>query len=199
MNIKITDVRFNNQFRSAQDLTYLISCIGERISVEVDFTYEDITYATADNFIRLSPPASVVNLADTTGIIFSENQGTFLDTKVGDTIVIVRDTFTTVEVNVIETISGTTIRTDHVETDITLADDTDFVFNNTAFQGLTYKFNLTDGSSFTSLIDGEEQRAQIGTMDNTNTSNQSLDLMGIKSWQIDTVQVKGADYLFNNS
>ena len=191
MPIQITDVRFNNEFRSSQDLNYLISCIGERVSVEVDFSYEDIIYATADNFIILGPESHLTNLADDTGIIFSEDQSAFADYKVGDTCVIVRDGFTTSEVTVIEVIDGSLIRTTHGALDFTLADDTDFIFNNTAFKGLTYKFNLTDGSTFVSLVDEEEQRAQIGTMSNATLSNQTLDLMGIKSWQADTVQVKG--------
>ena len=190
MPIQITDVRFNNEFRSSQDLNYLISCIGERVSVEIDFAYEDITYATSDNFIILGPLSHLTNLADPAGIIFSESPA-FGDYKVGDTVVIVRDGFTTVEVNVIEVISTTLIRTDHLAGDFTLADNTDFVFNNTAFKGLTYKFNLTNGSDFTSLVDGEQQKAQIGTMLNTILTNQDLDLMGLKSWQIGSVQVKG--------
>ena len=71
--IKVSEQRFNNKFRTAQDLNYLLSCIGETVTVETDFYYEDITYSTTDNPVTLKPSEYTVNLTDTTGVMYADN------------------------------------------------------------------------------------------------------------------------------
>ena len=188
--VTITAFRANNEFRTTQDLTFLLSCIGEKVDIEVDITYEDLTYATADNNIRLQPDPSEVNLANTVGIIVSEDGSAFTDFEVGDSVGL-WNTVTLLSYTLTEKIDNGIIR---VNASFITADmlSGSYIYNKTPFAGVRYAYNLIDsGSSFNSLIDGEYQQGEISTADATILTNQSLSFTGIKSYQIGSIQIKG--------
>lgn len=196
MSITIEAVRNNNDFRPAQNLPYLLSCIGEKVTIEVDFIYEDITYASTlvgfENFIELAPPNAQVGLADTTNIIQSEDGAAFKNAEVGDTWT-VRDvgaaTFT--DYTIIEKIDEGIIRVGTTLVNTILNNDS-YIYNKTPFEGVRYAYNLVpSGSSFNSLIDGEYQQGEIETADATVLTNQDMLFTGLKSYQIGSLKIKG--------
>ena len=188
--INITGIRFNNEFRTAQNLSFLLACIGERITIEIDFSFEDVTYATADNFIELAPAPADVDLISTTGVIWSEDGSAFTDYRVGDTIGVSiggTKTFYTILVKY----NNGLIKTDHSVSNSSLG-ISDFVFNATPFAGVRFAYNLiASGSSYNSLVDGEYQQAEIATADTDTLTNQDMSFTGILSYQIGGVEIKG--------
>jgi hypothetical protein len=192
--IKVSDTRYNNAFRASQDLKSLLACVGERISVEIDFYYEDVTYARIDSAIILKPDNNIVNLYDTTGVIYAKDNTTFESTYVGDKIGVYDVSLNTYSYyTVLEKFNSYTIRTDYAGVQRALQPDTEYVFNCTPFYGLKYAYNLIEsGNSFNSIIDGEYQQAVINTLDCTNTTDVLMTFTGIKSYQIGSLYVKGA-------
>lgn len=188
--IYISAQRFNNQFRPSQDLGWLLALIGEKVTVETDFYFEDITYATADNTIILFPDAADVDLTDSTGIIWSEDGIAFTDYQVGDTIG-VDDAGVWTYYTVNEKLTNGMVRTTYAGANRTLPTGS-YVFNATPMAGVKYAWNLVpSGSSFNSLIDGEYQQAEIATADPTNLLNQFMAFKGLLSYQNGTVQIAG--------
>jgi hypothetical protein len=190
MSVFVTSVKHNNNFRPSQDLSYLQGVVDLPITIEIDFNYQEIVYSNLDNIITLKPDASVVNLQDNTGVIYTETPGAFDRFFVGDDIGInLAGVYTYYKV--IEVIDGQTLRTDYAGATFPLVDGQDYVFNSTPFAGLRYLYNLSDSTSFNSLIDAEEQKLQLQSLDVTNTSNQSMVFSGAKSYQIGSALVKG--------
>jgi hypothetical protein len=188
--IRITSVKFNNEFRPAQDLTYLLSCIDERVSVAVNFSYEDIAYRTEDNLITLKPDASEVDLADSTGVILSEDGNAFENTFIGDTIGVSQGGVS-IYYTVTEKFNNGMIRTTYAGVNKEMDQD-DFVFNSTPFNGLRYAYNLIDsGNSYNSLVDGEYQQLVTASMDCTNVVPAALNFTGIRSYQIGSATIVG--------
>jgi len=192
MGLVVSDIRFNNLFRPSQDLPFLLSVIDEPITIEIDFEYEDVTYATEDNFIILTPNPSEVDMSDTSGIIYSEDPATFEDIFVGDILGFYSQGFGYFFYTVIEKFSGNMIRSTRADTRHQLSSDIEYIFNASEFKGLKYYYSLVNpGGGFLSLIDGEEQRLQTGALDVDNVTPSALPFTGIKSWQIGSATVKG--------
>lgn len=188
--IYISALRFNNEFRAAQDLGYLLGCIGEKVIIEVDFYIEDITWATTDNAVILEPTASTVDLSDVNGVIYSEDGVAFADFKVGDTIGVYTGAFAFYTVN--EKYSDGLIRTNYGGAQVTLTTGTHYVFLATPIYGVRYAWNFTDiGQVYNSLIDGEFQQVEYPTADTDDTSYDTMTFKGLLSYQIGSVQVKG--------
>ena len=189
--IKVSEQRFNNKFRTAQDLNYLLSCIGETVTVETDFYYEDITYSTTDNPVTLKPSEYTVNLTDTTGVMYADNGIAFAEYNVGDTVGV----FHAAAFNfytVTEKFNDGMIRTSYGGAKMVLTADTSYVFNATPISAVKYAWNLDkDAQQYNSVIDGELQMAEIGTADCTNTGFQDMTFKGKKSYQIGSVELAG--------
>lgn len=192
MGVVITDIRWNNNYRTSQDLSFLLACIAEKVVLEIDFDYEDIVFRTTDNILTVAPLNADVNLADTTDVIQSEDGNAFADYAVGDTIKIFDNSVTSFTSHTVtEIINSGLIRVNTTFTNQILIVDS-YIYNITPFAGVRYAYNLLDvGSGFNSLIDGEYQNGDIDTASATNLSNQSLSFTGIKSYQIGTLQIKG--------
>lgn len=192
MGVKIKDIRFNNDFRTGQDLPFLLSCIGERVSIAVDFDYEEITFADTDNIIEFEPANSSVNLADVTGIIENEDTAAFTDFFVGDTVRVydaAAATYTSYTIT--EKIDDGIIRVNAALGNKVLTNNS-YVANITWFGGVRFAFNLIDsGASFNSLIDSEFQQAESNQLDATNATARALSFTGEKSYQIGGVTVEG--------
>lgn len=191
MSIFITSQKFNNEFRPAQDLNFLLGCIGEKVTIQTDFTYEDITWCNNDNAITLKPDAFDVDLVDSTGVILDEGGAAFKDSQVGDTIVVYSAGIYTAY-TITERFSDGMVRTTYGGGRVDLNPGVDYIFNGTPLAGVRYAFNLIEnGLSFNSLIDGEFQQAEIATADTDNATPQTMALNGIKSWQIGGVTLTG--------
>ena len=193
MSVRVTGVRFNNEFRTAQDLEYLIGCIGEKVTVEIDLDFEDMVFSSSSQGIFLDPPRHVINIQDNVGIFYSENPVAFQNYNVGDTVGFYTASIADYRYNTVtEIIDAQTIRTTYASGNSTFAPNTDFIFNATPFKGLRYLYNLIpQGGNFNSLIDGEPQEGQLETLDVDTLTNQDLVLLGLKSWQIGTIEAKG--------
>jgi len=188
--IAISAQRYNNLFRTSQNLGYLLACIGEEVTIETDFYFEDITYVTTDNAITLKPDAHDVDLTDTTGIIYSEDGIAFRDYQVGDSVGVL-DTTVFTYYTITEKLTDGMIRTSYSGAKRNLPTN-DYVFNGTPMAGVRYAWNLIEsGQDFLSKIDGELQQTQIATASATNTLYQTMIFNGLLSYQIGSVQVKG--------
>jgi hypothetical protein len=193
MSVFITGVRYNNDFRPSQNLDYLQGNIDTPISVEIDFNYQDILYAVEFESIEIEPGNNIVNLQDNSGVIYSERANAFDNYYIGDNVGVYRDDLTSYfYATVIEVIDSQTIRVSGFTGNYKFAIDKDFIFNSTPFAGLRYLYNLVEsGGTFTSLIDGEEQKLQLNTLDVDNTTPQPMVFSGAKSYQIGSATVKG--------
>lgn len=190
--ISITGRRFNNEFRASQNLNFLIACIGEKITIETDFYYEDITWATSDNTIILKPDPSTVDLTDTTGVIWSEDGLAFIDFEVGDIVGVFTNPSTYNFYTISEKFSNGMVRTNYGGSNLTLDPGLDYVFNATDLNAAKYSWNFVpDGNSYNSLIDNEIQQAVTGSADNSSGTNVDMSFTGIKSYQYGTVKIKG--------
>lgn len=190
--LKVSSIKFNNEFRTSQDLSFLLACIGEKVTITISFYYEDITYATENNKVILKPNGQDVDLYDTTGVIWSEDGIAFNNTYIGDTIGIYTGgayQFVTVT----EKFNDGMIRTNYGGSLVELSyGSTEFIFNATPFSGVRYAYNLIDtGNSFNSLVDGEYQQLITGSADTTNATPVNMSFAGIKSYQIGSATIKG--------
>jgi len=198
MGVKITDIRFNNNFRSGQNLDFLLACIGERVNIEVDFEFQDIVFASTvlnkENAIEFEPINSTVNISDITGIIESEDGSAFTDCFVGDSIKVYDAGLTSFTAyTVTEKIDNGIIRVGSSLGNKVLATDS-YVYNTTPFAGLRYTYNLVDsGASFNSLIDGEFQQGESDEVDATVLTDKTVYFTGEKSYQIGSMLIKGRD------
>lgn len=191
MSVFVTSVKHNSNFRPSQDLNYLQGVVDLPIITEVKFNYQDIVYSNTLNLIILEPALSVVNLQDNSGIIYSEQPGAFTNFFVGDDIGINIAAGTYTYYVISEVIDSQTIRTNYSSGTLSLTPGVDYVFNSTPFAGLRFLYNLTDATSFNSLIDGEEQKLQIQSLDVTNLTPQNMVFSGAKSYQIGSATVVG--------
>jgi len=69
-----------------------------------------------------------------------------------------------------------------------------YIAITTGITAITHKHGLIENEediNYESKVDGSEQIAQIGGLSFTNTSFQTAELLGNKSWQFGSVQVKG--------
>ena len=199
--VRVSSVKFNNQFRTSQDLSFLLACICETVTMKMEYYYEDITYANNDNYIVLVPNPYDYNLSltETAGIILSEDGKAFTDTFVGDSIGIVNNAVNTL-VTVTEKFDNGMIRTDYAGASGLILANHGYVFNATPFAGIRYSYNLVkQGASYNSLIDNETQSISSDVLDVTNAVVKTLVFNGIKSWQIGsaTVTGKGGDISYS--
>lgn len=191
--IKISSIKFNNELRTSQNLSYLLGCIGEKIKVDISFYYEDVTYVTEDNKITVSPDPSEVNIFDSVGLLLSEDGKAFKDTYVGDKIGVYQSGAGSplAYYDVIEKFNDGLIRTSYSGGTVPLGIGS-YVFNCTPFAGVKYAYNLADaGGSYNSLIDGEYQQAIYNNANASVTTPANMSFAGIKSYQIGNVTIKG--------
>ncbi|MGR3221319.1 MAG: hypothetical protein ACUZ8H_16100 [Candidatus Anammoxibacter sp.] len=192
MGIKINEIRFNNDFRVAQDLSYLHGVIGEKFKVEVDFIFEDITFVTTSKSIILHPDNNAVGLASTDDIIQIDKGFGFSNYEVDDIVTVFNFTGSTfTDYTIIEKINGSIIRVNATFANTVLVDGS-YIFNKTPFSAVRYAYNLIDvGTSFDSLIDGEFQEAEIGDADAAILTDKLMAFTGELSYQIGSIKVKG--------
>ncbi len=188
--IYITNISFKNELRPAQDLKFLLACIGEKVQIVTDFLFEDVTYCNDSNLIRIEPPASEVDLIDSTGVISLEDKSGFTDYLLGDRIGIYTGAAFTF-VTLTEKLDNGLVRTDYGGGPIDL-NPGDYIFNATPLAGVRYAWNLLEsGNNFNSKIDGEYQQAEYGLADCTDLTVKDMDFTGLPTYQIGSVKLQG--------
>jgi len=191
MPLNHVTTKYNNEFRTAQNLAFLASCIGEKITIETEFYYEDIFVLNGvgnDKNIVLNPTTGKVNTLDTTNVLWVSDSSFFNNTEVGD-LISFADPFLPVDdfTNrvVTDIIDGGAVRLDGAPFAPDLAHQTGWVANVTPRKGLRLFYNMVvSGSTYNSLIDGEIQSLQISTADATVLTAQQLEYTGTKPYQL---------------
>ena len=183
----VSAIRYNNEFRPTQDLAYLAGCIGEKISCEIDFYWEDIQIASEDVQIIANPPVSLVgSLFDVQELVYCDAPGAFANYKVGDIMLF---SYSGTNFIVTEVVTPNILRFGGENfTSYTLAVD-EFIYRANELRAVKYYYNFVDsGFTFTSLVDGEQQ---LLTVPYANTgSYTAMAFNGIPSYQIGSAQVQ---------
>lgn len=189
--IKISAIKYNNELRASQDLTYLLSCIGEKVKIDISYYYEDIIYAIEGGSITFKPDATDIDLFDSTGIILLEDNTSFKNTYVGDKIGVFDNSSALSYYTVLEKFNNGMIRTDGGFSNGIL-DNGKYIFNCTPFNGVRFAFNLIEsGNSKLSYVDSEYQEGICSTADASNTTPVNMSFLGLKSYQIGSMSVRG--------
>ena len=212
MSLIIEDIRTSSPLTGSGDQTsFLVDNIGDVITVEIDVRME--TYMIPDStdengtgfFIFVDPrPAQTGKVRDDRAIFanrtlaFNENEWSVGDTweLTGMTIPANNTTGTIIEISE----DRRTIITDHNFTTAEVLPLDAYLVNTTKMTAITHRHGLignTEPVNYNSKVDGSEQIAQIGDLDNTNLTYQDATLLGNKSWQSGNsditkiIQVKG--------
>jgi len=202
MALNLVKSVYNNEFRTSQNLAFLASCIGQKITVTTEFFHEDITIITTDNKFIFYPTQGQVNSLDTNRVIYIEDSSYFLNTQVGDTLDITPFGFGSTIRTVTDVIDGNAVRVDGAV--FPTPDDTytsGYIANITPLTGLRFAHNfLQSGYNFINQVDGQYQGYQIGTISALNTSPQILEKLGLKTWQFSNANtyIEGTGFTLSN-
>lgn len=205
MPLRIAAKRFNNELRPAQDLGYLIGCIGEKITVEVDFYFENVAGSIDGSKIVFKPTFAFVGTLDNEGLIYIDNSDYFSTCKVGDTILIppysneVPAAGSNAGTYIISEILSpstarfvTTLGVPVVFVEETIGINNGYIANISPLKGVKYYWNMVEaGVSFQSLVDGEKQFGATNDALATVLTDIDMPLYGIKSYQIGSIKIKG--------
>lgn len=200
------DRRITSPLTGESDETdFTVDNIGDVITVETDFRME--TYMIPDSidengtgfFIFVDPrPAQTGKVRDDRAIYannvlaFNDNDWHVGDTweLTGMTIPANNTTGTIIEISE----DRKTIITDYNFTVPEVLPLDAYLVNTTTITAVTYKHGLIGNDEFVnyiSKVDSSEQIAQLGGLSNNNLSYQTATLLGNKSWQSGSVQIKG--------
>jgi hypothetical protein len=206
MSLIFEDRRITSPLTGESDETdFTVDNIGDVITVETDFRME--TYMIPDSidengtgfFIFVDPrPAQTGKVRDDRAIYandvlaFNDNDWHVGDTweLTGMTIPANNTTGTIIEISE----DRKTIITDYNFTVPEVLPLDAYLVNTTTITAVTYKHGLIGNDEFVnyiSKVDSSEQIAQLGGLSNTNLSYQTATLLGNKSWQSGSVQIKG--------
>jgi len=212
MSVIIEDIRTTSPLTGASETSFLVDNQSDVITVEIDFRVENYIMPTSvtstdlpDYFIQVAPTTLLSGrVFDDRLILTNRTDGFGLDIKVGDQITIVNATTGANDgtANIIEILSPQLIKTDKnytvteslpLGTGPTFA-DAGYLAVTTPITAVTFKHGIienTEEVNYLSKVDGSEQIAQIGGLSSSNTSYQTAELLGNKSWQFGSVQIKG--------
>jgi hypothetical protein len=190
MNFLINAIRFKDPFfRPSESTNFLLSCIGRKVKIEIDFSYEDPFFATEDDFIRFFPsPADVGTLYNPQELVFTNVVGGFSNYEVGDVFVQSGGSQGSGNFTVTEILSGELIRVGGVSFTAEDLPAGGYIANNTPMTAARYSYNFVpSGNSYNSLVDGELQQLQL---DGVTTTPAAMSFNGIKSYQIGSAIIK---------
>lgn len=169
--------------------------------IEVSVRFETFVFArsitatdTSRPFIATNPTNGLIPRTPNAGFILTNHPDGWLDFNVGDEITIIQPSIS----NIVETITeildnGTLLRTTGTFGSAFLAVNS-YVAVTTDIQSISYKHALIENFepvNYLSKVDGSEQIAQLGGLLSTNTSDQTAVMLGNKSWQFGSIQIKG--------
>lgn len=204
MSLIIEDIRTSSPLTGSGDQTsFLVDNIGDVTTIEIDIrTQTYLTPETTDSldfpqfFIQVNALTQFTGELQDNRTIHTNRIGGWVDFNVGDTFVIVG------MANPANNLTGEI--TEISEDGQTLITDQTFVFETmplgayigvtTPVTAITHRHGLignTEAVNYNSKVDGSEQIAQIGDLDNTNLTYQDATLLGNKSWQSGNIQIKG--------
>lgn len=197
MGLNLVKTVYNNEFRPTQDLPFLASCIGEVITIETEFFYENVLVLNVsavgavhneDNAITFNPKKGEVDTLDTSNVMYTKNNVFFQNVEVGDIIkfedlVEPLDDFAARTVT--DILSSNAVKLSGAAFPENAHHETGYAANITLYKGLRLYYNLlANGSDFKSLIDDEIQQLTISSMDYTSATPQPLKYSGTKPYQL---------------
>ena len=186
MPVTIESTKFNNAFRPTQDLNYLLGCIGEKITVKIQYYFENIQFAVPDNIITLVPSAiDVGSFSNLQELIWTpDNVLSFVEYEVGDFLQIQGSTAgNNGTFQISQKISNQLVRCGGNTFNMESLPNGAFFTNIPPFIGIRLFYNMiASGSNYNSLIDGEVQ--QLNSNDAQNFSPSPAAFNGILSYQI---------------
>lgn len=204
MSVIIEDIRTTSPLTGASETSFLVDNQSDVITVEIDFRVENYLMAitaSGDGIIQSKPFESNTGMIDDDNTIFCSFANGFEDFKVGDTIQVVGSVSNdkTAIITEIFTAATNSSRVNNIiKTDQTFTAETfpvgAYVAVTTPITAVTFKHGIienTEEVNYLSKVDGSEQIAQIGGLLSSNTSYQTAELLGNKSWQFGSVEVKG--------
>lgn len=205
MSLKIEDIRISSPLTGSGDQTsFLVDNLSDVITIEIDVRFEEVmvTQSLSDNtlpqyFIQTRPSSIYTGQAVDDRAIYTNNIEGFAigEYHVGDFYVIQGMGTGNDGVGQIIEISEDrqTIITSRTYTTQTFPLEA-YIAITTGITAITLKHGLignTEALNYNSKVDGSEQVAQVGGLLYSNTSYQDATLLGNKSWQSGSVQVKG--------
>jgi len=207
MGIRVVDIRVIDEFKPLESVNWLLSNIGEKLTIELDIDVEEIFITAREediDRILMNVSPSTVNTNNIEDIFYCEQAGAFANFNVGDTLLttniggfgtdfIIYDKIDDQTIRVYQTVIG--------DVDFTVfAQDTSFVKDAyisvaTPFAGITYFYNFIenqDVANYKSLIDDETQRLTTNNADATDTvTNVPMNFEGANSYRIGSATIKG--------
>lgn len=202
MGVIIEDIRISDEF-TASTTDYLLGNVGDKITIEVDFRAEEVFVTGArENVDRiiLAPDIYLVNVSDSSDVIYSDNPSAFENFKVGDKVKYFDTVTTSVEFAIYEKLSDQAFRVYQ-----TTIGDTSFsnfvflqnsyIFITTDLTSINYRYNFVgnqDSPTYISKVDNNLIQLKAGGVDNTDTVTQvPLIFDSPKTYQIGSAYVKG--------
>ena len=204
MGIIIEDIRTYSPLTGTDETSFLVDNQSDVVTVEIDFRIENYIMPTSE--VSTALPLYYVQLgaqSANTGMIFDDkvivtnNPEGFLNFKVGDTFEVVGATTGANDGTglITEILAPNIIKTDKTfGTTEQLPTGVGYIAITTPITAVNFKHGIienTEEVNYLSKVDGSEQVAQIGGLSSSNTSYQTAELLGNKSWQFGSVQVKG--------
>lgn len=203
MSVIVEGRRITSPITGSSDETdFLVDNNADVITMEIDVRFEKIlmpqTILRTEfplYFIQTKPESRFTNKPQRGDSIFT-NRAEGFEANVGDTWVI-KDSVTSDATGVVLQIlnEGRTLILDHTFTLLeTLALGAAYFAITTPITAITHKHGIignVEPTNYISKVDGSEQVAQLGGLSNTNSSFQTATLLGNKSWQSGSIQIKG--------
>jgi len=205
MGIRVTALRIKDKFKPLDPVNWLLSSIGEKLTIEVDIDVEEIVTTEADtdvDRILFNPSVGQAGTTNTDDLIMSELGNAFANISIGDTITIVGSITpaedgdylvyakpSTEQIRVTTTVGGAVVFTAGIIT------ANGYLYVATPFAGITYFYNFIENQAATTYenaISGELQRLSTNIADATDTVTEvPLNFEGSKSYRYGSATIRG--------
>jgi hypothetical protein len=203
MSIVISGFRVSDPIHGASDTTsYLADNRNATATIEIDFRVENFVLATTADpdtgvILEKNPPIEKINTFPSIRHLYTNKTDGFADFKAGDQLTLVDVSPNPTEVKtIVEVISPNLILVDSDFVSAGIMGATAVAYISDAITTTELSFGLVDNDasiSFISPVNGEAQRSSISGISNSNLSYQVSQLLGSKSWQFGSIEVKGAN------
>jgi hypothetical protein len=201
MSIVISDFRVSDPIHGLSDTTkYLADNRNATVTIEIDFRIENFVLATTNDpntgvILEKNPPIEKINTFPSIRHLYTNKTDGFADFKAGDELTVRNiSPFPTEIKTIVEVISPNLVLVDSDFGGAGIMGAESVAYISDAISTAELSFGLVDNEasiSFVSPVDGEEQRARAVDVSNSNLSYQFAELLGSKSWQFGSIEVKG--------
>lgn len=197
MPVKITSVAIKNEFRT-ESVDWLLANVGDKVTVEIEFTVETTVLATVDNPIILQAQDGYIGAG---WVVDALNR--FADIKVGDQLYLYNYKTSTPYIgnpySVLDKLSDGEIQLSNVGTLSGVAADTDsddvLISLIKPITAVKYKYNFIENDeqpTFDSKTDGTEQVLLATGLDASDTVTVvPMEFLGAKPYQIGEAEIIG--------